>query len=102
MESNPSADTHLPDTGMRPVQSLIWKEITSFVGRIKARAGFATCDLPTEAQWEYACRAGTTGPHAGPVVKMAWCWYEGNFLRGCLLSAVPVSGHFRQLCQSGF
>ncbi len=51
----------------RPVEQVDWHEATAFCARLTERARAAGClpegfafRLPTEAEWEYACRAGTT------------------------------------------
>ena len=67
----------------RPVENVTWVDAMEFARALTEREraagrlpeGYAYT-LPTEAEWEYACRAGTTGPFAGEVDAVAW--HRGN------------------------
>jgi len=44
----------------RPVETVSWDDCQEFIGRLNERVERLDARLPTEAEWEYACRAGTT------------------------------------------
>jgi formylglycine-generating enzyme required for sulfatase activity len=55
-----------------PVENVSWDDTQKFIQRLNGMNDGHTYRLPTEAEWEYACRAGTTGDYAGDVSEMAW------------------------------
>ena len=55
-----------------PVERVSWDDVQSFIRKLNERRDGFNYRLPTEAEWEYACRAGTTGDYAGDLNEMAW------------------------------
>ncbi|WP_320060670.1 SUMF1/EgtB/PvdO family nonheme iron enzyme [Planktothrix agardhii] len=62
----------------RPVDSVNWHEAREFCQRLSQKTG-KTYRLPSEAEWEYACRAQTTSPfHFGETITADLANYGGN------------------------
>ena len=66
----------------RPVESVSWEDAVEFCDRLSQYTG-RTYRLPSEAEWEYACRAGTTTPfHFGKTITTDLVNYNGNYTYG--------------------
>jgi formylglycine-generating enzyme required for sulfatase activity len=63
----------------RPVERVSWEQAMEFCLRLSQRSGLSFT-LPSEAQWEYACRAGTTTPFAfGDTITPDLANYDARF-----------------------
>jgi formylglycine-generating enzyme required for sulfatase activity len=69
------------NSDQRPVDNVSWLDAIEFCNRLSQRTGrHRHYTLPSEAQWEYACRAGTIEPfHFGPTITPALANYDGSY-----------------------
>ena len=70
------------NTDQRPVEQVSWEDAIEFCNRLRQRTG-QNYSLPSEAQWEYACRAGSDTPfHFGETISPELANYDGNYFYG--------------------
>jgi hypothetical protein len=73
MGNNPA---HFKSGDDYPLEMVSWDDCQQFIAKLNQMTGGNRFRLPTEAEWEYACRAGTEGERYGNLDAVAW--YSGN------------------------
>ncbi|MFO0139450.1 MAG: formylglycine-generating enzyme family protein, partial [Cyanobacteriota bacterium] len=67
------------NTDNRPVEQVSWLDAMEFCSRLSQRTG-RSYTLPSETQWDYACRAGTQTPfHLGDTISSELANYDGDY-----------------------
>ncbi|GHT84971.1 hypothetical protein AGMMS49960_02070 [Betaproteobacteria bacterium] len=64
-----------------PVEQVSWNDVQTFIQRLNTKEGTNKYRLPTEAEWEYAARAGTKSTYSLGDDKGelgVYAWYDGN------------------------
>ena len=92
MGSNPSG---FSGCSTCPVESVSWNDVQSYITKMNLR-GEGTYSLPTEAQWEYAARAGSTTAFYNGGITETGCDYDQNLDAigwYCYNSGYPDSGY---------
>lgn len=116
---NPS---YFKNDPQNPVEQVSWNAAQSFIASLNQRVSGLNAQLPTEAQWEYACRAGTTTPFSFganitseqvnydggvPYAEGKKGWYRGKTVPVKSLPANPwglyeMHGNVWEWCQDGW
>jgi len=71
---------HYADDPRNPVEKVGWGDVQSFIGQLNRHMPGLHARLPSEAEWEYACRAGTTTPFSfGDNIRPEQVNYHGDY-----------------------
>jgi formylglycine-generating enzyme required for sulfatase activity len=71
MGTDPSAQQGSGDAGRLPMEQVSWEDAQAFLGKLNQRIAGGGFRLPTEAEWEYAARAGEPAD-AATLERVAW------------------------------